>query len=47
MDGATVLVVALAVGFVLVVVFFTVEKRKTAGKSEGEQFDSPHLSRRR
>jgi len=32
MDGATVLIVALAVGFVLVVMFFVLEARKHAGK---------------
>ena len=32
MDGATVLILALAVGFVLVVMFFVLEARKHAGK---------------
>ena len=39
MDGATVLIVALAVGFVLVVMFFVLEARKHAGKSDGQQID--------
>lgn len=39
MDGATVLVVALAVGFVLVVMFFVLDSRKHAEKSEGQRFD--------
>ena len=32
MDGATVLIVALAIGFVFVVMFFVLEARKHAGK---------------
>ena len=37
MDGATVLVVALAVGFVLVVMFFVLDARKHTEKSEGQR----------
>ena len=36
MDGATVLIVALAIGFVFVVMFFVLEARKHAGKSDGQ-----------
>ena len=36
MDGATVLIVAVAAGFVLVVMFFALEARKHAGKSDGQ-----------
>ena len=36
MDDATVLIVALAAGFVFVVTFFVLEARKHAGKSDGQ-----------
>ena len=47
MDGATVLILALAVGFVLVVVFFVLEARKHAGKTDNTDLSNPSISRRR
>ena len=36
MDGATALIIALAVGFVVVVMFFVLEAAKHAGKTDGQ-----------
>ena len=36
MDGATALIIALAVGFVVVVMSSVLEARKHAGKSDGQ-----------
>jgi len=39
MDATTVLIVALAAGFLLVVMFFLLEAGKHAGKTDGQRFE--------